>query len=190
MGVAGGLIAGRALRCSCRTPLGRGGALRHGRRRVGPDSLACLLAFWPCFIRRCWLSGGCFAGPVLMGLRGICARYVCQCLDLRVFWRSSCGGCALRDGRRKGPDCLAGFQVLWPPPWACCLHCGKGAAVGLMALHACWSSDPSSCRGVGFLAVASLARFSWAFVAWVPDSVRQGLGMDSLLVDLGRHVDW
>ena len=83
----------------------------------GPGSLACLLVFWPFFVRGCWHSGGCFVGPVLMGLRGIGARW---CVNA---WTCGCsgvlraGGCALRHGRRKGPGSLAGLSGVMASPF-------------------------------------------------------------------------
>ena len=44
------------------------------------------------------------------------------------------------------------------------------AGWGLTALHACWRSGPALFEGVGFLAVASLVQFSWALVAYMPDT--------------------
>ena len=96
----------------------------------GPGSLACLLVFWPFFVRGCWHSGGCFVGPVFMGLRGICARYMRQCLDMRVFWHSSCRGSVLRHERRRGPDSLASVQAFWPSPLGMLLALRHGRRSG------------------------------------------------------------
>ena len=96
----------------------------------GPGSLACLLVFWPFFVRGCWHSGGCFVGPVLMGLRGIGARW---CVNA---WTCGCsgvlraGGVLCGMGVARGLVAWQGFQVLWPPPLGMLLALRHGRRYG------------------------------------------------------------